>query len=71
MKDFIEWVTTNIKHIGLREALIRQELAFAWEMAARYLAGDEATRSDIEMLFEPMADDERTPEEWMRDQKDL
>ena len=74
LKEFIEWACQNVAHVGLREGLIGKaragDVPFAWEMAARYLAGDAATRSDIEMLFEPMEDSDQTPIERIDELKD-
>lgn len=65
VQEFIDFVSEEIKHIGLREGLVGQaranNLSFAWEMAARYLASDDGARLDIEAFHMPMSENPDGP----------
>lgn len=62
--DFVTFVAEHVQHVGLREGLIGQarldNLPFAWEMLARYLAADEAAKLDIEAFHAPMVGSDQT-----------
>lgn len=69
IQDFVEFISVNVEHVGLREALIGRarsnQLPVAWELLARYLAAGEEGKVDIEMFHEPMVDSDLTGSEYM------